>query len=402
MKLILADDIYRDHLLPFTFTRPIAELRIGILTIRQKWERILSVDPDQTRFITDHFLQVKFPAPVQDSQEVLVVNGALLPENEIIAAIQKLESGECLTWNDRVLAARVQISQLVNIERFKTPDGCKELVYRGEVFLVNRIHDLFRMNDWALRADFDLITQGRKSAVISSSNQVRNASMIFLEEGAVVENSIINASTGPVYVAAGAEIMEGCIIRGPFSLGDQAVLKMGAKVYGATTLGPGCKAGGELSNSVMMANSNKAHDGFLGNSVLGEWCNLGADTNNSNLKNNYGEVKLWNYALNDFENTGLQFCGLFMGDHSKCAINTSFNTGTVTGVGANIFMHGFPLKFIPSFSWGGEEESGRYLLDKFLSLVETVMKRRNVLLSEADRSILSHLYLLQLHPHAED
>jgi UDP-N-acetylglucosamine diphosphorylase/glucosamine-1-phosphate N-acetyltransferase len=402
MKLILADDIYRDHLLPFTFTRPIAELRIGILTIRQKWERILSVDPDQTRFITDHFLQVKFPAPVQDSQEVLVVNGALLPENEIIAAIQKLESGECLTWNDRVLAARVQISQLVNIERFKTPDGCKELVYRGEVFLVNRIHDLFRMNDWALRADFDLITQGRKSAVISSSNQVRNASMIFLEEGAVVENSIINASTGPVYVAAGAEIMEGCIIRGPFSLGEQAVLKMGAKVYGATTLGPGCKAGGELSNSVMMANSNKAHDGFLGNSVLGEWCNLGADTNNSNLKNNYGEVKLWNYVLNDFENTGLQFCGLFMGDHSKCAINTSFNTGTVTGVGANIFMHGFPLKFIPSFSWGGEEESGRYLLDKFLSLAETVMKRRNVLLSEADRSILSHLYLLQLHPHAED
>jgi UDP-N-acetylglucosamine diphosphorylase/glucosamine-1-phosphate N-acetyltransferase len=402
MKLILADDIYRDHLLPFTFTRPVAELRIGILTIRQKWERILSVDPDQTRFITDHFLQAKFPAPFQDAQEVLVVNGALLPENEIIAAIQKLESGECLTWNDRVLAARVQISQLVNIERFKTPEGCKELVYRGEVFLVNRIHDLFRMNDWALRADFDLITQGRKSAVISSSNQVRNASMIFLEEGAVVENSIINASTGPVYVAAGAEIMEGCIIRGPFSLGEQAVLKMGAKVYGATTLGPGCKAGGELSNSVMMANSNKAHDGFLGNSVLGEWCNLGADTNNSNLKNNYGEVKLWNYALNDFENTGLQFCGLFMGDHSKCAINTSFNTGTVTGVGANIFMHGFPLKFIPSFSWGGEEESGRYLLDKFLSLAETVMKRRNVLLSEADRSILSHLYLLQLHPHAED
>jgi UDP-N-acetylglucosamine diphosphorylase/glucosamine-1-phosphate N-acetyltransferase len=402
MKLILADDSYRNHLLPFAFTKPVAELRTGILTIRQKWERLLSVNPEQTRYITDKYLQVKFPAPGKDSEEVLVINGALLPDSELVTAILKLESGQYLSRNKRILAIRTQSSQVAVMERLKVPGNCKEVDYPGEAGMLNRIHDIFRLNDAAMRFDFDLLTKGRKSAAISTTNQVRNASMVFIEEGATVENSIINAATGPVYVAAGAEIMEGCIIRGPFSIGEQAVLKMGTKVYGATTLGPGCKAGGELSNSVMMANSNKAHDGFLGNSVLGEWCNLGADTNNSNLKNNYGEVKLWNYALNNQENTGLQFCGLFMGDHSKCAINTSFNTGTVTGVGANIFMHGFPPKYIPSFSWGGEEDSGRFVLDKFLELAETVMKRRNVPFTEADSSILSHLYLLQLHPHAED
>jgi len=301
-----------------------------------------------------------------------------------------------------VLAIRTAGSMLLKTEKLDLLKGLELVNYNNPVNWISRVYDLFRLNDAALRSDFELLTANRKSSAISQSNQVRNAAAIFIEEGAKVENSILNAETGPIFIAAGAEVMEGCMIRGPFALGKQAVLKMGTKIYGATTIGPGCKVGGEVSNSILLGNSNKAHDGFLGNSVIGEWCNLGADTNNSNLKNNYGEVSTWNYALNSFEKSGLQFCDLVMGDHSKAAINTSFNTGTVTGVGANIFMHGFPPKHIPSFSWGGDEDSTRYDLDKFLELAETVMQRRNVILTEADRNLLSHLYLLELHPGAED
>lgn len=400
MKLIFADDQYRDHLLPFVFTRPVSGLRIGILTIQEKWQKWLDTDSASTGFIIPHYLQAKFLS-ADKSSDALLINGAVLPDADLVQAVKSLDPGQALYAGNRMIAANSP-SVPKSAEKLEDVKGMQAVSYAKEVTFINRIYDLFRMNDLAIRADFELLTKGRMSAPISPTNQVRNPYAVFLEEGAKMENCIINAETGPVYIAAGAEVMEGCIIRGPFSLGEHAALKMGAKVYGATTLGPGCKAGGEISNSVMMANSNKAHDGFLGNSVLGEWCNLGADTNNSNLKNNYGEVKLWNYALSKQEGTGLQFCGLFMGDHSKCAINTSFNTGTVVGVGANIFMHGFPPKYIPSFTWGGGDDSEQFLLDKMLELAEVVMKRRNILLTEADKSILSHLYLLQLHPQAED
>lgn len=401
MRIIFAEDTSRDHLLPLVFTRPVCELRTGILTLREKWELLLR--PDQpSGFITEQYLQEKYPRNYTANEKIIFINAAVLPDDELVKTIAELKEGTQLLKDKQLLAARITADQLTAGHKNFLAGDVQVSEYRNDVKRIARVYDLFMLNDHCLRYDFRLLTEGKKSAAISSSNQVRNAAAIFIEEGAKVENSILNAETGPVYIAAGAEVMEGCMIRGPFALGTQAVLKMGTKIYGATTIGPGCKAGGEISNSVMLANSNKAHDGFLGNSVIGEWCNLGADTNNSNLKNNYGEVSIWNYALNDYEKTGLQFCGLFMGDHSKAAINTSFNTGTVTGVGANIFVHGFPPKFIPSFSWGGDEESTRYDLDKFLELADTVMKRRNLNLTGAERNLLSHLYLLELHPKAED
>ena len=268
--------------------------------------------------------------------------------------------------------------------------------------MIERPWDIFTLNAGAIEDDFNRLTAGRTSAPVPSSNRVINGDRVFLEEGARAECAILNAHTGAIYLGRDSEVMEGVMIRGPFALGDQGVIKMGAKIYGATTVGPGAKAGGEINNSVIFGNSNKAHDGFLGNSVIGEWCNLGADTNNSNLKNNYSEVKVWSYAEKTIVGTGLQFCGLFMGDHSKCGINTMFNTGTVVGVFANIFGAGFPAKHIPSFTWGMPEEGTLFLPDKAIELAERVMARRNVMLSDADRELVSQLYLMQLRPHAED
>jgi UDP-N-acetylglucosamine diphosphorylase/glucosamine-1-phosphate N-acetyltransferase len=261
----------------------------------------------------------------------------------------------------------------------------------GLIIIANS-YDIFMQNDAAIRADFNILTRGRTSAAISSTNQLISPANIFAEEGAKIECSVLNASAGPIYIAKDAEVMEGCLVRGPFSLGEHSSLKMGAKIYSATTIGPHCKVGGEVNNSVIFGYSNKAHDGFLGNSVVGEWCNFGADSNNSNLKNNYAEVKLWNYASSRFENTGLQYCGLMMGDHSKCGINTMFNTGTVVGVGANIFGAGFPRNFIPSFAWGGAAGFETFQLKKFYELADTVMKRRNLTLQDADREILARIF----------
>jgi len=400
LNLVFADDQYRDQLLPFAFTRPVADIRVGILTIRQKWETILKISDGISGSLTQFYLSGRYN--LSPGKECLLINGALLPDEPILPLVKGLKLGQQLIYKDRILAAVVDRT-ILDGKEFVTPfKELENIEYVGLPLLVNNIWSIFAMNDVAIRSDFQILTAGRRSEVLSSSNQTIEPDQIFIEPGAKVECAILNASTGPIYIGKDAEIMEGCMVRGPFALGDNATLKMGAKIYGATTIGPGSKVGGEVSNSVVFANSNKGHDGFLGNSVIGEWCNLGADTNNSNLKNNYSEVKVWNYAANDYVNTALQFCGLFMGDHSKCGINTMFNTGTVVGVCSNVFGEGFPPKFIPSFSWGGADDSEVFLIDKALLLAERVMARRNTPFTESDKNILSHLFMTQLKPNIND
>jgi UDP-N-acetylglucosamine diphosphorylase/glucosamine-1-phosphate N-acetyltransferase len=391
MQVVLFDDELYTDLLPFTFTRAMADLRVGILTIKEKWEKWL-----ESRVYVHTREAIAALYESTESGTVLYINGALLPDETIVEQIKKLKQGEQIVYKGRMLAMYTSVSSK---QSAIYPDPSFSTVsVTGNPSLVNFAWNIFGLNDQEIKKDFALLTKGRKSAAISSTNQVIGVENVFIEKDAKVECSIINAATGPVYIAAGAQVMEGCIIRGPFALGEHAVLKMGTRIYGATTIGQGSKVGGEISNSVIFANSNKAHDGFLGNSVIGQWCNLGADTNNSNLKNNYGEVSVWNYTSNDYLKTGLQFCGLFMGDHSKCGINTMFNTGTTVGVCANIFGAGFPDKYLPSFTWGGIGESETFLLDKVLELASRVMERRGIKLSEAESKIISQLYMEQLKP----
>jgi UDP-N-acetylglucosamine diphosphorylase/glucosamine-1-phosphate N-acetyltransferase len=393
MNIILFDDQYAANLLPFTFTRPVSELRLGILTIREKWERFFVNDKVSFSYLTKNYLQDKFAC--QSTNDNFYVNGALLPTEELVKAISGLEIGKGLMAGNKIIALRSDNFSLSDYSSIEFSG------YDNHTDFINFPWEIFSKNDQEIKADFKLITANKKSQVVSSTNQIIGSENIFIEEGAKVECSIINASTGPVYIGKNAEVMEGCIIRGPFALNEGAVLKMGAKIYGATTIGPGCKVGGEVSNSVFIANSNKAHDGFLGNSVVGEWCNLGADTNTSNLKNNYSNVKVWSYHERKMIDTGLLFCGLMMGDHSKCGINTMFNTGTVVGVSANIFGAGFPDKFLPSFTWGGTAESEKFLLDKAVALAATVMKRRGISMTPADEKILSEVFLNELNPISE-
>lgn len=393
MNLVFTDDQYRDELLPFTFTRPAADIRVGILTLRRKWELILNFQ-EISGSLTRFYLSGSYP--LTEGPSCLVINGSLLPDESLIRLIKNLKPGQQVVYEDRLLAASVTRDRLEGSEFLVPFADIETIKYTGTPVLIRNIWIIFSYNDQAIRNDYQLLTTGRKSDIISNSNQTIQPGNIFIENGAKVECSVLNASTGPIYIAKDAEVMEGCMIRGPFALGENAVLKMGTRIYGATTIGPGCKAGGEISNSIMFANSNKAHDGFLGNSVVGEWCNLGADSNNSNLKNNYSDIKIWNYKAQDFVSTGLQFCGLFMGDHSKCGINTMFNTGTVTGVCANIFGAGFPSKFIPSFFWGDSNNAETFLLDKAIELAEKVMQRRNIKITESDKQILTHLFMEEL------
>jgi hypothetical protein len=393
MNIILFDDQFADNLLPFTYTRPVCELRVGILTIKEKWENFLSSNDAHLSCLTKSYLQDKFY--LVNSHDSFYINASLFPSDDLIAEIKKLEIGKGLIAEEKIIAVRsdnFNVSDHSSIEFFN---------YSGNVEFLNYPWDIFSMNDQEIKRDFERLSKGRASQAISSTNQVLGSENVFIEEGAKVECSIINATTGPVYIGKNAEVMEGCMIRGPFALNESAVLKMGAKVYGATTIGPGCKVGGEVSNSVFIANANKAHDGFIGNSVIGEWCNLGADTNTSNLKNNYSNVKVWSYKEGKMIDTGLLFCGLMMGDHSKCGINTMFNTGTVVGVSANIFGAGFPDKFLPSFTWGGTSDSEKFVLDKAIALAKTVMKRRGISMSDADEKILSHIFLTDIHPISE-
>ena len=382
MNHILFDGTVRNALLPFTFTRPVADIRIGILTIREKWERYLG---STTTTITEDYLSGKFP--MVEMEENILINASFLPNRELVDRVKGLKENEAIFFGEEVMAFYTKETQ--EEVDFSAYDSIE---FNGNVLRIENTWDIFSKNGEALQADFDLITEGRKSKPISKTNTVFNPKNIFLEEGAKVECGILNANEGPIYIGKDAEVMEGSTIRGGFALCEHSIVKMGAKIYGPTTIGPHSRVGGEVNNVVLFAYSNKGHDGFLGNSVLGEWCNVGADTNNSNLKNNYDEVRLWSYETERFAKTGLQFCGLMMGDHSKCGINTMFNTGTVVGVSANIFGSGFPRNFIPSFSWGGASGFTTYLPNKAFETAKIMMARRNVLFDEKEAAMLTHVF----------
>lgn len=381
-------DFNRNSLLPFTYTRPVAELRTGIWTNREHWEFLLG---QTVSYLTEEYLNKKFP--VWREQENLFINAALIPDKELTEAIRNLKLGQRLVKGSVPLAAYAE-----GWPDPQSPYGrYRDIEYQGKATLINRIWDLFLHNESILKEQFRLVTENRKSQPLSATNTVISPENLFIEEGARVECAIINASTGPVYIGKNAEVMEGAVIRGPFALCEGSVVKMSAKIYGATTVGPHSKVGGEINNSVIFGFSNKAHDGFLGNSVIGEWCNLGADTNNSNLKNNYSSVAVHDFGAGKSIDSGLTFCGLFMGDHSKSGINTMFNTGTVVGVSANIFGSGFPPKLIPSFSWGGFGDSPVFVLEKALDVARQVYKRRNIDFDSVEESILRSVYDLTKH-----
>jgi len=381
-------DYNRKALLPFTYTRPVAELRTGIWTNREHWEFLLG---QTVSYLTEDYLTKKYT--FWKEQENLFFNASVIPDKELVDAARNLKLGQRLVKGGVPVAAFAEgwPDPVSPYGRFR------DMEYPGKVNMIRHPWDLFLLNDFILRDQFRLITEDRKSQGISSTNTVIAPENVFIEEGAKVECAIINASTGPVYIGRNSEIMEGAVIRGPFALCEGATIKMSAKIYGATTVGPYCKVGGEVNNTVIFGYSNKAHDGFLGNSVIGEWCNLGADTNNSNLKNNYSSVSVYDIASGKLVDTGLTFCGLLMGDHSKSGINTMFNTGTVVGVSANIFGSGFPPKFIPSFSWGGFEDSPGYLLEKALEVAKQVYNRRNIDFDSVEEGIIRSVFELTQH-----
>jgi UDP-N-acetylglucosamine diphosphorylase/glucosamine-1-phosphate N-acetyltransferase len=386
MNYILFDDGAWNDLRPLTFTRPVCEIRIGILTIREKWEKYLTAT---CSYSTKDYLSQKYPQVLHEKN--MLINASVLPDEELKKAILNLKEGEYLRKNGIVLAAYLGAEEvsLVNKEEISEK---KAIEFEFDFLRIAMPYDIFEMNDQAIRADFNLVSQGRKSKEISQTVNILGKENIFLEEGAKVEFATLNALEGPIYIGKDATVMEGSLVRGPLAMCEHAELKMGAKVYGASTLGPYCKCGGEINNIVMFGYSSKAHDGFLGNAVLGEWCNIGADTNNSNLKNNYSEVKLWSYSSEHFVKTGLQFCGTIMGDHSKCGINTMLNTGTVIGVSANVFGSGFPRNFIPSFAMGGHHGFKEYRLKACFEVMSLVMQRRGLEFNELERDILSHVF----------
>lgn len=389
-NIILFDPDTRDQLLPLTYTRPVCELRVGIMTIREKWEHWLN---GKVSYITQDYLSEKYPISI--ASDNFVVNGSILPNAELCHLIEKLNNNEALLKEGELIAARLDESQFYNLMEDNDIEELEglEIDPSVELSIINYPWDIFSFNAQALKSDFAEITKGRKSAPLSSTNQfIGDSSQLFIEDGAVVECCILNAKKGPIYIGRNSEIMEGCIIRGGLALCEGSILKMGAKIYGATTVGPYSKVGGEVNNAVFLANSNKSHEGYVGNSVIGEWCNIGADTNTSNLKNNYEQVKLWSYTKDSFVRTGLQFLGLIMGDHSKCAINTMFNTGTVIGVSANVFGAGFPRNFIPSFTWGGAGGMETYPFNKAIDTVERVLSRRNAHVTPEDRDILQYIF----------
>ena len=391
MNIILFDSDARNHLLPLTATRPMGELRVGIMTLREKWERLLR---GSASYITQEYLQEKYPIHIED--ENVIVNAGILPNAQLSRRIGELALNEALLFNGELVAARLneaQFEQLIDDEEVHSLQGV-EVESSIPIVPVNRLWELTLLAKQAIPDDFTLLTSGRKSQPVSATNRVVGPlENLFLEEGAKMECCILNTTDGPIYISKNAEVMEGSILRGPVSVGAGAIVKMGAKIYGPTSIGPNCRVGGEVTRSILLGNSNKAHDGFLGDAVLGEWCNIGADTNNSNLKNNYGEVKLWDYETEHFELTGQQFVGLVMGDHARCGINTMFNTGTVVGVFANVFGAGFLRNFIPDFAWGGD--GGGYRTYKFNEACDTaarVMERRQLPLTDLDKAIYYHVY----------
>jgi UDP-N-acetylglucosamine diphosphorylase/glucosamine-1-phosphate N-acetyltransferase len=381
MNYILFDGPHRNALLPFTFTRPVADIRVGILTIREKWEKQLG---STTTSITEDYLSEKWP--MVEMENNVMINASFLPNDILVAMIKNLEHNQAIFQEEEVVAFFAKEGEEVDFDSFEV------LEFSNDCIKIENTWDIFQKNEVAIREDFELLTEDRFSQPIPKSVNVIAPENIFIEECAKLEFVTLNASTGPIYIGKNAEIMEGSVIRGPFALCESGRVKLATKVYGATTVGPHSVIGGEVNNSVLFGYSNKGHDGFLGNAVLGEWCNIGADSNNSNLKNNYEEVKLWSYETENFAKTGLQFCGLMMGDHSKCGINTMFNTGTVVGVSTNIFGAGFPRNFVPSFSWGGASGFTTYLTKKAFDTAKIVMARRNVEFSDEDAKILEHVF----------
>ena len=383
MQIVFSDVQFWEDFLPLTFTRPVAEMRCGILTFSERWQKLLDIN--QVSFLTEDYLQEKYRKP-EDVESLFIVPN-FLPGAEVLQQIKDLKLGEALVYENELLAARINMKNFSLNQIEKMTD-----IHEGVLFF-KQPTDLFSYNEKAINFDFDLLTKGRTSAELSNTNGfLGEAQDLFIEEGASVEFSTLNTKTGKIYIGKNAEVMEGCNLRGPIALCEESKFNLGSKIYGATTVGPHSKVGGEVNNIVIFGYTNKGHDGFVGNSVIGEWCNLGADTNSSNLKNNYAEVKLWNYRAKRFLNTGLQFAGLIMGDHSKTAINTQFNTGTVVGVAANIFKSGFPLNLIESFSWGGMKGDEKFKLEKAYEVAELAMARRKVAFTEEDKNILKHIY----------
>jgi UDP-N-acetylglucosamine diphosphorylase/glucosamine-1-phosphate N-acetyltransferase len=384
MNYILFDDYSWQNLLPLTFTKPVSEIRIGVLKISEKWEKHLKTT---VSYQTQLFLNSKYKCNLENDS--IFINGKICPTVALVNQITELKINTGIKFGNTLVAYRSNTG---------TPLNINEAIINTEETLfsfisVDNVWDIFSKNGDAIKQDFELLTKDKTSLPLSKTNTIiGDVKNIFLEEGAIVEAAILNTKSGPIYISKDAEIMEGSIVRGPFSLGEHSALKLGSKIYGPTTIGPHCKVGGEVNNSVIFGFSNKAHDGFLGNSVIGEWCNLGADTNNSNLKNNYANVKLFNYAQNQMIDTGLQFCGLVMGDHSKCGINTMFNTGTVVGVGANIFGGGFPPTHIANFSWGGAESMEEYKFDKMIETANRVYARRDLKISKEEFQILETIF----------
>ena len=385
MNYILFDGPHREDLLPLVFTRPVADIRLGILTIREKWEHFLKTT---TSTLTEEYLGKKFPVTIKEDN--LLVNGSVLPNSELISQITRLKTGQKLVIDKFVIAMRLNagaVKKYPGEEEMESVDSDQKFVH------VKNTWDIFSFNSQAIEDDFELLTTRRSSQEISKTNFIiGDPDKIFIEKGAVVEYAFLNTTDGPIYIGKDAQVMEGAKIRGSFALCEHSTLKMDAKIYSGTTVGPHCKVGGEVQNVVFFGYSNKGHDGYLGNAVVGEWCNFGADSNNSNLKNTYDSVKLWSYAKKHFVNTGLQFCGLIMGDHSKTGINTMFNTGTVVGVFCNLFGSGYQRNFIPSFSWGGPHGMKTFNLEKSFVVAKAVMDRRHIDFDQVEKEILTHIY----------
>lgn len=389
MQINLFDTASAAYLLPFTHTRPAADIRCGILSMRERWERYLQAS--ESGSITTALLNKVFPP--QYGEDNLYLNGNIFASLPLAIVISNLSSGQALIQEETVIAIRT--GQQLDYEAINKGSlkDFEPVLFKENIVLLKNVWDIFVLNDYALRADFELLTYNKTSAPIPEGIRViGDRNKLFLAEGAKVYDGVFNTDTGPIFIDEDAEVMEGVMLRGPLYLGKHGAIKMGAKIYGATTIGHGSKVGGEISNTVFFDYSNKGHDGFLGNAVIGSWCNLGADTNSSNLKNNYDEVSIWSEHENRMIKTGLQFCGLLMGDHSKCGINTMFNTGTVVGVSANIFGSGFPRNFVPSFSWGGASGFTVYLPKKAFQTAKIVMSRRNIEFTEQDAAILEHVF----------
>lgn len=378
----LFDDAAWLSLRPLTFTRPVADLRLGILTIAQKWEKYLQ---GTSGYSTIDYLSAKYPSL---PSAALFINGSVCPDEQLAEAIMQLQEGEALVKAQVLLAYRVAPGTPHHVA---LANSVTQKNYSLDVIRIVYPEDIFRLNDIELKKDFALLTKGRTSAVLSHTNTFIGEN-IFIEEGASAECSTFNSLKGPIYLGKNSEVWEGTHIRGSFALCDNSQVKMGTKIYGQTTIGPYCRVGGEINNSVIWGYSSKGHEGYLGNAVMGQWCNIGADSNNSNLKNNYAEVKLWDYETSRFRKTGLQFCGLIMADHAKCGINTMFNTGTVAGVSANVFGPGFPRNFIPDFAWGGAHGFETYTIQKMFETAEKVFERRNMSFDQQEKDILQHVF----------